>query len=75
MDEKKLRPLMIDFKRYAHALLAVSVFLYIGVLIPEQGQDSSIKDLVLMVTTLVFLIGSFTCFKISLKYKKQLDKL
>ena len=75
MNEKILRPLMIDFKRYAYALLAVSVFLYIGVLIPEQGQDSSLKDFALMITTIVFLAGAFTCFKISLKFKKQIDKL
>ena len=73
MNEKKLYALIIDFKQYAFILLAVSVFLYIGVVLPDQGKED-IYDIVLMITTVLFLIGSFLCFKQSLNYKKQLEK-
>ncbi|MGM0874351.1 MAG: YrhC family protein [Bacillota bacterium] len=74
MNKKKLQALMVDFKQYAFILMAVSVFLYIGVALPDQGKEE-LYDIVLMITTVIFLIGSFICFKASLNYKKQLDKL
>lgn len=74
MNKKKLQALMIDFKQYAFILMSVSVFLYIGVALPDQGKEE-IYDIVLMITTVIFLISSFLCFKTSLNYKKQLDKL
>lgn len=74
MNKKEIQALMIDFKQYAFILMAVSVFLYIGVALPDQGKEE-IYDIVLMITTVIFLISSFICFKTSLNYKKQLDKL
>ena len=73
MNKKKLQALIIDFKQYAFILLAVSVFLYIGVTLPDQGK-AEIYDYVLMITTILCLISAFVCFKTSLKYKKQLDQ-
>ena len=73
MNKKRLHALIIDFKQYAFILLAVSVFFYIGVVLPDQGKED-IYDIVLMITTVIFLIGSFLCFKQSLNYKKQLEK-
>jgi NhaP-type Na+/H+ or K+/H+ antiporter len=73
MNKKKLQALIIDFKQYAFILLAVSVFLYIGVTLPDQGK-AEIYDNVLMITTILCLISAFVCFKTSLKYKKQLDQ-
>lgn len=72
MSKKSLQALVIDFKNYAFVLLATSVFLYIGVILPDQGKEE-IYDVILMLTTALFLIGSFVCFKFSLKYKKQID--
>ncbi|PGT81891.1 YrhC family protein [Bacillus sp. AFS040349] len=74
MTKKKLQALMMDFKHYAFILLAVSVFLYIGVVLPDEGKQE-LYDTVLMVTTVLFLIGSFLCFKKSLHFKKQLDQI
>ncbi|MBZ5749328.1 MULTISPECIES: YrhC family protein [Metabacillus] len=73
MNKKRLHTLIIDFKQYAFILLAVSVFFYIGVVLPDQGKED-IYDIILMITTVIFLIGSFLCFKQSLNYKKQLEK-
>ncbi|KKI88533.1 hypothetical protein WQ54_30515 [Bacillus sp. SA1-12] len=74
MNKKDIQSLMVDFKQYAFILLAVSVFLYIGVVLPDHGKPE-IYDIALMITTVLFLLGAFVCFKASLKYKKQLDKL
>ncbi|MBO1512229.1 YrhC family protein [Metabacillus bambusae] len=73
MNKKKLQALIVDFKQYAFILLAVSVFLYIGVTLPDQGK-AEIYDNVLMITTILCLISAFVCFKTSLKFKKQLDQ-
>jgi NhaP-type Na+/H+ or K+/H+ antiporter len=73
MNKKKLQALIVDFKQYAFILLAVSVFLYIGVTLPDQGK-AEIYDNVLMITTIFCLISAFVCFKTSLKFKKQLDQ-
>lgn len=74
MNKKKLQALMVDFRQYAFILLAVSVFFYIGVVLPDEGKKE-IYDIVLMFSTLFLLMGSFVCFKISLKYKKQSEEL
>lgn len=73
MEKKKLHALMIDFKQYAIILLAVSVFFYLGVMLPE-GDKKGIYDSVLMIATALFLIGSIFCFERSSNYKKQLEK-
>ena len=73
MNKKALQALATDFKNYAFVLLAASVFLYIGVLLPDQGHHD-IYDIVLMITTILFLVSAFLCFKLSIKYKKQLDE-
>ncbi|HZH60680.1 MAG TPA: YrhC family protein [Metabacillus sp.] len=72
MNKKALQALATDFKNYAFVLLAASVFLYIGVLLPD-AEKHYIYDIVLMITTVLFLAGAFVSFKMSLKYKKQLD--
>jgi NhaP-type Na+/H+ or K+/H+ antiporter len=74
MNKKKLQALIVDFKQYAFILLAVSVFLYIGVTLPDQGK-AEIYDNVLMITTILCLISAFVCFKTSLKFKNQLDQI
>ncbi|MGX1192802.1 hypothetical protein RKD52_001354 [Metabacillus sp. SLBN-84] len=75
MNTKQVKHLMTDFKRYAFVLLAVSVFLYIGMLIPVKGgEPGDIQEYAMMGTTALFLIGAFFCFKRSLDYKKQLDE-
>ncbi|YCA13355.1 YrhC family protein [Bacillus sp. AK128] len=55
-------------------LLAVSVFLFIGVLIPTEGKES-LQTSVMMVSTVLFLGASFFSFKRAVSYKKQLSEL
>lgn len=73
MNKKALQALITDFKNYAFVLLAASVFLYIGVVLPDQGIHGK-HDIVLMITTILFLAGAFVSFKISLKYKNKLEE-
>ncbi|WP_226526372.1 YrhC family protein [Metabacillus niabensis] len=73
MNKKALQALVTDFKNYAFVLLAASVFLYIGVVLPDQGKHA-MYDIILMITTILFLIGAFVSFRMSLKYKKQLNE-
>jgi len=73
MNKKALQELATDFKNYAFVLLAASVFLYIGVVLPDE-EKHFIYDFVLMITTILFLAGAFVSFKMSLKYNKQLDE-
>jgi hypothetical protein len=73
MEKKRLRALIIDFRQYAITLLAVSVFFYLGCVLPDQ-EKKGIYDSVLMIATALFLIGSIICFERSSNYKKQLEK-
>jgi len=64
---------MVDFKQYARVMIAISAFLYLGVVIPSVEKNQT--DLILMmVITTVFLLGSIL-FLIGSKsyYKKLLD--
>ncbi|MBD1382062.1 YrhC family protein [Metabacillus arenae] len=72
MSNKHLRERMIDFKSYAYVLLAVSVFLYIGVLIPGQTEETA--KIVLMGTTALFLASAFYFFSKSIKIKKRIEE-
>ncbi|MCD7033015.1 YrhC family protein [Metabacillus sp. GX 13764] len=77
MYKKRLTALMSDFKNYGYALLAVCVFLYIGILVPDQSPVlNEAKELfrqhMLMGTVSLLLAGSLLCFMQSLKFNKLL---
>ncbi len=71
---KQLQNKITDYSRFAFILLAVSVFLYIGVLLPN-GDKTMIQMYTIMGTTVLFLGLSFTFFRIVNKYKKELNEL
>lgn len=73
MNAKQLKSLMEDYKQFAFTLLAVSAFLYIGSVLPNQELNIKQKNLLLFVDCL-FLAGAFLCVKRSLHFKKQLEK-
>ncbi|KAA9026387.1 YrhC family protein [Niallia endozanthoxylica] len=62
---------MVDFKQYARVLLAISAFLYIGVLIPTV-EKSQLDLVVMMVLTTVFLVGAVVFLMRSKNYYKKL---
>jgi hypothetical protein len=64
---------MVDYKQYARVMIAVSAFLYLGVIIPSVGKNQT--DLIMMMTvSTIFLVGSIL-FLIRSKsyYQKLLD--
>ncbi|MEI5905752.1 YrhC family protein [Bacillus spongiae] len=72
--KRKLTEKLIDYKRFAYTLVAVSVFLYLGVVLPTAGK-TPFKEHTLMVFTALFLVGSCYFFYKALSIKKQLVKM
>ncbi|PLT35241.1 hypothetical protein CUU64_04205 [Bacillus sp. V5-8f] len=62
---------MVDFQRFAVTLLCVSVFFYLGTVIPSEGK-TVFTTYIMMGVTVLFLVGSITFFMLSRKYKKIL---
>ncbi|MGM7683050.1 YrhC family protein [Cytobacillus sp. Hm23] len=77
MDEKQLRDLkfkIVDFTRIAFVLIAISVFLYLGVIINQHVQEATNVNL-LMAMTYIFLLVAFLLFNTVIKYKKIVNDL
>ncbi|KUP29799.1 hypothetical protein AU385_15280 [Bacillus halotolerans] len=73
MKKNKMKSLKEDYKHFAFTLLAVSTFLYIGAVLPDQGLTLGQKSVMFM-TDCVFLAGAFFCADRSLVYKKRLEE-
>ncbi|MDR4889034.1 YrhC family protein [Fredinandcohnia sp. QZ13] len=69
---KNLRNKIKDFTNYGYILLVLSVFLYIGVLIPEERSPYQIY--IMMGSTFILLCLAFTFFLLVTKYKKQFEE-
>ncbi|WP_335869277.1 YrhC family protein [Bacillus sp. 2205SS5-2] len=72
--KKRLNEKIIDYKRFGFTLVALSVFLYLGVVLPTMGK-TTIKIYTLMTFTTIFLSLSFYFFFQAILIKKQLAKL
>ncbi|KAA0549317.1 hypothetical protein FZW96_05245 [Bacillus sp. BGMRC 2118] len=70
-DKKSLQDKMTDFTRFGMVLLAVSVFLFIGILIPNEGK-SMIQTYVMIGTNFLILVAAFYFFQQSVKLKNKL---
>ena len=70
---KELQEKMTDYTQFAFILLTVSVFLYIGVLIPPSQGKEIFQVYLLMGTTVLFLSFSFYFFQKAIKCKRQLN--
>ncbi|MCP3742602.1 YrhC family protein [Rossellomorea sp. BNER] len=71
--KKSLQEKIIDYKRFAFTLLALSVFLYLGVVIPAESK-TVFKTYILMGGTSILLGLSTLFFFKAIKYKKQLSE-
>lgn len=69
---KNIRSKITDYTSFGYILLVLSVFLYIGIIIPEERSVFQIYTM--MGTTLIFLSVSFTFFVLAIKYKKQIEE-
>lgn len=72
--KKKWSGLVTDYKQYAFILLAVSTFLYIGTIIPNQHIEASPKMLMMGIDC-VFLLATFLCVRRAIFFQKKLQEL
>jgi NhaP-type Na+/H+ or K+/H+ antiporter len=68
---KKLHHSITDFASYGHILLSLSVFFFIGMLLPT-APTSNLEQLLVLITIALFLAGAFYFYKKALYYKKKL---
>ncbi|KAF1679508.1 MULTISPECIES: YrhC family protein [Bacillus] len=73
MNKIRIKSLKEDYKHFAFTLLAVSTFLYIGAVLPDQGLTLAQKS-TMFLADCVFLAGAFFCADRSLIYKKRLEE-
>jgi predicted permease len=71
---KEIQDKVADYTRFGMVLLAVSVFMFIGVLIPNEGKGM-LQLYIIMTTTLSFLGASLYFFQKVNKYKKTLSEV
>ncbi|MEH7236113.1 YrhC family protein [Bacillus sp. JJ1562] len=69
---KNLRNKITDFTNFGYILLALSVFLYIGIIIPEERSPFQIN--IMIGSTLTLLCLSFAFFLLAIKYKKHFEE-
>lgn len=71
---KNLYGKMIDFKRFAVALLAAGVFFYLGVIIPS-GTKTVMSLNILILSSMSFLAASVFFFILSKKCRMKLEEM
>lgn len=72
IDVKKIYEKMIDYHRFATVLLAVGVFFYLGVIIPNES-NTIVSQLVGLGGSILFLVGSIVYFHQSKLLRKRLE--
>lgn len=73
IDVKNIYEKMVDFHRFATVLLAVGVFFYLGVIIPNIATTIK-SQLVGIAGSLTLLLVSIFFFTISKKLRKKLEE-
>jgi YrhC-like protein len=64
---------MVDYKQFARVMLALSAFLYLGVVIPSVDKNQTDLIIMMFVTT-IFLVGSiFFLIRSKSYYQKLLN--
>ncbi|MDT9025423.1 MULTISPECIES: YrhC family protein [Rossellomorea] len=72
--KRTIQQKMNDFKRFGFTLLALSVFMYLGVIIPTETVTPS-KTITLMTGTVVLLGLSLIFFTKAIKYKRDMQSI
>jgi hypothetical protein len=71
---KQLYQKMVDYKRFAIALLAVGAFFYLGVIIPQEAKEAFSLN-IMAAASMVFLLGSIYFFSVSKKLRSRLSEM
>jgi NhaP-type Na+/H+ or K+/H+ antiporter len=73
-EQTKLSEKMTDFRQYSTVLIALSVFLYIGILV--KGSIHTEQHLLwILVAAFFLLFCAFLCLYISAKIKDRITEL
>jgi hypothetical protein len=72
IDAKNIYDKMVDYHRFACVLLAIGVFLYLGMIIPENITTQ--KQLISAGGSISFIAGSLFFFFRSKKLRKKLEE-
>lgn len=71
---KALKEKVVDYTRFAHVLLSLGVFMFLGVVIPDPEKGAFEVNLA-MIMSVIFLAGSFFFYyKSSRINQKMLDE-
>lgn len=73
-EAKRLFEKMVDFKRFAIALLAVGSFFYLGLIIPDTA-NTMLELYIMAGSSAVFLIGSIFFFALSKHCRTKLNEM
>ncbi|MCT8139577.1 YrhC family protein [Anaerobacillus sp. CMMVII] len=68
---KILEDKIADYKRFAFILLALTIFLFLGLIVPNEGVSQN-QQLVLIGLSISSLILAAVFHKKAMKYKEQL---
>ncbi len=68
---KVLADKVADYKRFAFILLALSVFMFIGLIVPNEGVTQN-QSIILVGLSIVTLISAFICHRQAMKFQEQL---
>ncbi|MGO4887364.1 YrhC family protein [Anaerobacillus sp. MEB173] len=69
---KQLTEKVNDYKRFSYILIALSVFLFLGLIIPAEGNMGN--DITLIGGSLLLLGFAFACHRIAMKSREQLEE-
>ncbi len=69
--KKQLEGKIADYRRFGFVLITLSVFLFIGLLIPNESAPRNMSEL-LIVAVFVLLGGSLVFHRIAVKAEKRL---
>ncbi|WLR44019.1 YrhC family protein [Bacillus carboniphilus] len=75
MNKQQLYERMNDLKRYSFVLLALSSFLYLGLVLPENNViQTDQHQIVTTIVSLIFIGSSLLCLKRSFYYRKLIQE-
>ncbi|WP_026673883.1 YrhC family protein [Alkalihalobacterium bogoriense] len=76
MDEKQLKTLkdkVEDYRRFAYILLSLGIFLFIGILIPNDNNGTAIEPSHFIIAVFVMLGASIFFHRKAIYYQKLVN--
>ncbi|RXI99967.1 hypothetical protein DS745_13935 [Anaerobacillus alkaliphilus] len=70
-NTKVLSDKVTDYKRFAFILLALTVFMFIGLIVPNEGVTQN-QTIILIVVSICSLASAFYFHRKAMKFQEQL---